>query len=303
MARLLAALTACLLFLGAVQARDGEALRAKHAALEQQLKDNPFGRPLYVISTDGAEVQKGQVHAVTDHPYAVVAPALQRREAWCAILMLQVNVKRCDPGAEAGLSIFATRHATDPVADAHRVDFAFEVAAAGEDYLRVSLHAPEGPFGTSNYRIGLEATPLAGGGTFLHMAYSYKPGWVARMGMRVYLAGSGRDKVGFSVVDRRQDGSPVYVDGVRGMIERNAMRYYVAIEAFLDALAVPPAQRAEQALRNWYAAIERHPLQLREDVSRDEYLRMKRTELGRRRPSAAAAGGSAAEWRPAAGQW
>jgi len=79
------------------------------------------------------------------------------------------------------------------------------------------------------------------------------------------------------VVDRRPDGAPVYVDGVRGMVERSAMRYYLAIEATIDALAMPPAQRLDARLRRWYAGVTRYP-QLREQVGADEYVEMKRRE-------------------------
>ena len=60
------------------------------------------------------------------------------------------------------------------------------------------------------------------------------------MAMDAYLAGAGREKVGFSVVERLPDGRPVYVDGVRGVVERSAMRYYLAIESTVDVLPFRP---------------------------------------------------------------
>ena len=96
--------------------------------------------------------------------------------------------------------------------------------------------------------------------------------------MQGYFATSGRDKVGFSIVDRGPDGRPVYVDGARGAIERNAMRYYLAVEAYLHSLKAPPQERVETRLREWFAAAERYP-QLREELRREEYLRMKRVSL------------------------
>ena len=46
--------------------------------------------------------------------------------------------------------------------------------------------------------------------------------------MATYLHSVGRDKVGFTIVDRKPDGSPRYVKGIRGAVERNVMRYYFA---------------------------------------------------------------------------
>jgi hypothetical protein len=109
------------------------------------------------------------------------------------------------------------------------------------------------------------------------MSYAYTLGTMARLAMDAYLAGAGRDKVGFSVVERLPDGRPVYVDGLRGVVERSSMRYYLAIEATIDALAMPPAQRLDARLRRWYAGITRYP-QLREQVGADEYVEMKRRE-------------------------
>jgi hypothetical protein len=61
------------------------------------------------------------------------------------------------------------------------------------------------------------------------------------------------------------------------VVERNTMRYYLAIEAFLGALAAPPQARFEKRLRDWFAAAERYPRQLHE-MEQGEYLDMKRKE-------------------------
>ncbi len=272
-ASLLCAALAC----SAAHAQDSGALRARHAALQAQLADNPFGRALHVESAVAGGAHKGDIYAVLDKPYGRVAPARAGAANWCEILALQVNVKRCDASSGVGgenLAAYITRKARDPVDGAHRVDFRFDAPSPGADYLRVSMSARSGPVGTRDYQIVLEAAPLASGRTFVRMSYAYTLGTMARFAMDAYLAGAGRDKVGFSVVERLPDGRPVYVDGVRGVIERGAMRYYLAVEAYLDSLAAPPAQRLEARLRNWYAATSRYP-QLHEQVGRDEYVAMK----------------------------
>lgn len=258
-------------------AQDAGALRARHASLQEKLAGNDFGRPLHVESTAEGSEHKGDVYAVVAHPFQEVARALARPQHWCDILSLQVNVKYCasaEGGKGGALTALITRKARDPMQSGHQVDFAFELAAAGADYLEVSLRAPQGPVGTRDYRIALQAAPLGPQRTFLHFSYEYALGFTARIAMDAYLATSGREKVGFSVLERRPDGQPVYVGGVRGVVERAAMRYYLAIEAFLDSLDAPAGERLESRLRGWYAAISRYP-QLREDVGRDEYVQMK----------------------------
>jgi hypothetical protein len=189
-------------------------------------------------------------------------------------------VKNCEAsnaGAET-LSIFVARKPADLPERAYRVDLSHDVQGAGADYLHVALDSPRGPFGTTDYRIRLEAAPLDRNRTFLHLAYSYTLRGASRMGMNMYLASKGRDKVGFSVAERTPEGRPVYVGGVRGVVERNTMRYYLALEAYLGTLDAPAAERVEKRLRAFHAGLERYPLQLRE-LELAEYLEIKRRDV------------------------
>jgi hypothetical protein len=267
------------------QAQDAAALRGKHDALRERLANNPFQRPIVLESTQNSGDLRGEVYAVVEQPFAVVGPALQGMDHWCDLLILHLNVKNCSaagkPPAEV-LSLVVGRKFDQPLDDGYKVDFAYSTPAANADYLRVQMAAETGPLSTRNYRLTLEVTPLDEKRSFLHMSYAYAYGTAARLAMQTYLATAGRDKVGFSVVAKGDDGKPVYVDGVRGVLERNTMRYYLAIETYLGALAAPPAEQPEKRLRDWFAATERHGRQLHE-IDRDEYLAMKRNELQRQK--------------------
>jgi hypothetical protein len=105
--------------------------------------------------------------------------------------------------------------------------------------------------------------------------------------MQAYLATIGRNKVGFTVVSTQPDGRILHIGGMRGVVERNTMRYYLAIEAFLGALSAPPQARLEKRLHDWFAAIERYPRQLHE-LEQSEYLDMKRKEYLRQQAEARA---------------
>jgi hypothetical protein len=258
-------------------AQDAGSLRARHAGLKDLLASNPFGRALHIESAATGNAQKGDIYAVIEHPFGVVAQALARPAQWCEVLVLQVNVKRCEAPNDEAMTAFITRRARDPVDTAHRVDFRYKVIKSSAEYRHVSLNAPAGPVGTRDYEILLEAAPLDARRTFVHMSYAYTLGTMARFAMDAYLSGAGRDKVGFSVVERLADGRPVYVDGVRGVVERTAMRYFLAVEAYLESLDAPTAERLDARLRGWYAAISRYP-QLREVLGSDEYVEMKRKE-------------------------
>jgi hypothetical protein len=173
------------------------------------------------------------------------------------------------------LSLNIGRKFEQPLADTYQVDFLYRVVVATPDYLQVMLNAEQGPLGTSNYRVKLEAVQLDSQRNFLHFSYSYDYGIAARMAMQSYLATAGRNKVGFSTVGHQADGQPAYAGGIRGIVERNTMRYFLAIEAYLGA---PAPQQLEKRLSDWYAGVERYPLQLK-NIERSEYLEMKRKEV------------------------
>ena len=99
----------------------------------------------------------------------------------------------------------------------------------------------------------------------------------AKVALQTYLRTVGNQKVGFTVNGRGPDGRPVLVGGMRGALERNVMRYYLAIDAYLAALRAPPAERLEERLKEWFDATERYALQLHE-LDQDTYLEMKRRE-------------------------
>ena len=67
------------------------------------------------------------------------------------------------------------------------------------------------------------------------------------------------------------------MEGVRGTIERNTMRYYLALQAVLETRDLPPDDRFEASIRSWFALTERYRPQLYE-MEREEYLQAKRRE-------------------------
>src|SRR5690606_39047870 len=127
------------------------------------------------------------------------------------------------------LQVRIGRKYNQPAEHAFKLNFGFRNEVSGSDYFETRLNAPEGPIGTRDYRIRVAAVPVGAGKTFLHMSYSYGYGAMGKMAMQAYLATAGADKVGFSV-SRDANGQEALTQGVRGAVERNAMRYYLAID-------------------------------------------------------------------------
>jgi hypothetical protein len=263
------------------------ALRARFDQLGDKLRYNQYRRPLHLVSRELADGVSGEIHAFVAQPFATTGAALGKAKAWCEILLLHLNTKACESSTVAGATVLNMRIGKkhdQPLGDAYRVDFAYRVVATTADYLQVTLLADKGPIGTHDYRIVLEAAPAADGRTMIRLAYSYAFGTAGGLAMQVYLGTTGRDKVGFSLAGKDSGGTPRFVGGMRGVVERNTMRYFLAIEAFLGALATAPASaRLEKSLSDWFAAVDGYPRQLRE-IGREEYLVMKRKEYLRQAP-------------------
>jgi hypothetical protein len=268
---------------GAAPDGGAAALKGDYQRLLPTLQKNDFGRPLVLESSEVARTQKGDVFAVVDFSLAVVEKGMSSPDGWCDVLILPYNTKHCHAsasGSAATLAVRIGRKADQAPEDAHPIAFRYAVESQGSDYLRVVLNAADGPLGTHDYRIVLEATPVDEKHTFIHLSYSYGYSTMSRLAMQAYLATAGARKVGFTVTGKDGDGKPVYVGGMLGATERNTMRYFLAIDAYLGSLAVPEDQRLEKRLSDWYAAAAKYPRQLSE-MERAEYFAMKRREASR----------------------
>lgn len=266
---------------GGSQALGPAALRAKHLALGPQLASNQFQGPLYLASTESAQQLEGDVYALVKHPFGTVSTELSDPRHWCDMLILHLNIKFCrarPAGGGTQLDVRIGRKHDRPLVEASTVLFSYRTAAVEPEYLAIELDAADGPLDTHDYKILLEAVPIAQGQSFIHMRYSFAYGRAGRVAMQLYLATLGRGKVGFTPTAAASPGEPpALIGGVRGVVERNTMRYYLAIESYLDALAVPPPQRFEKGLEGWFAATQKYARQLYE-VDRAAYLDMKRKE-------------------------
>ena len=264
----------------AAEAAGADALLAAYHDLRPKLEANTFGAPVHVKSFEEGKLKRGEVYGVIAHPFAQLAEVLRAPREWCVIALLHLNIKTCTYEHADGkewLNFYSGRKFYEPPEKAHVLRYVFRVEAARANYLAVTLTAATGPFGTMDYRIALEAIPL-GTGAFVHFRYAYRSSLTSSLATAGYLATLGSGKVGFSVLSEERDGKPILVSGVRGIVERNAMRYYLAIQAFLESLDVPETQRTEQRFQRWFDLTERYPAQLHE-LEKADYLQYKRQEL------------------------
>jgi len=269
---------ASLAFGAAPDINSAAALRTKYAEMGQQLGNNQFKRPLYLDSADSSSHVRGEIYALIAYPFAVVNEALNDPTHWCDVMLLHLYTKHCLAAVDKGSSsieVNVGKKSYQLFDHVYHFDFSTSVPSSAPEYFDVTLKAKTGPLGTSDYRVLLEAVSVQAGQTFVHFTYSYAYDFVGRLAMETYLATIGSGKVGFTNTGKQSFGQSDYIGGVRGVVERNTMRYYLAIEAYLGALSVPPQEQAEQRLQSWFTSTEQYPRQLYE-VDRATYLEMKR---------------------------
>lgn len=258
------------------QEPDASALRQEHAQLAQALAHSEFGRPLLIESRQADGSAEGLVHAVLDAPLERVASlGLPRR--WCELLMLHQNTRSCQvsDGTQIRLA-FASKSGL--MRDGAGLSLEMRSSTEPGPLLNVRLSAAHGPMGTRDYDIRMQAIALDAQRSYVRFRYRYGFGLAARMAMQAYLGTWGQQKVGFSRETGPAGQSGPLVRGMRGVVERNTMRYFLAMDTVLQTLDLPPTEQ-EQRLQMWFDATERYARQLHE-LERHEYLALKRQQLG-----------------------
>lgn len=256
------------------------ALQQKYALLAARLGQNQFKQPVVLDSSEEGNLVTGEIFAVIDQPFAKVEEGLSQADHWCDVLSLHINTKYCRAVARGGQQILKANFGTknpQRLQDAARIEFIFTSVAASGSYLDIELNAGKGALGSSDFHIEFEAVPLATGNTFMHFTYSYSINFATRFATKAYLATIGRNKTGFTVVGADSSGQPVFIGGVRGIMERNTMRYYLAITSYFATTAESEPDKQEQRLQSWFTAVEQYSLQLHE-LERSEYISMKHAE-------------------------
>jgi hypothetical protein len=262
---------------------DAAALHARRADLQAQLRASPFGEPVVLRTTQGTDRVEGDVWAELAHPLPAVSAVLRTPAGLCELMFLHLNVRGCTPqtGADgAALTLLVGPKRSGAFDSEYRMRYTMRLEVAEADHVRVTLAAPAGPLSTRDYRIVFEAVPIDAGRSFVHLGYAYGFGALAKMTMGAYLATAGRAKIGFTVEGREPDGSPKHVRGERAALERNVMRYYLALLSELAPAAGSPEQQLQARLKDWFGRTERFAAQLHE-YGLDEYLREKNEQLAK----------------------
>jgi hypothetical protein len=245
-----------------------------------KLETNSFGLPLFLESFERDDRVHVDVFGIFDYPFSSVVNVLTVPANWCDIVSLHPNVKACTYGGLPGtwlLTFYIGRKVYQPPEDTRQVIYRYRKVDQQKGYLDIMLSADAGPFGTEDHTMSFEAVPLDGRRTFVHVSYSYNDSAVLRIAEKIYFATLGRGKVGFTVTGTDRNSKPVYIGGPRGAIERNAVRYYFAIQSFMNTLRYPEESRFRMRISEWYDLTTRYRQQLY-DLDKKDYLTYKTKE-------------------------
>jgi hypothetical protein len=234
-------------------------------------------KEIHIRSEKEGNTLKADIYAITQHRFADLHKALSTPRNWCEFIPLHINIKSCtcSRGPKPTITFYAGRKFYQPPEKAYELKYQFQVTEKGTDRFRVQLTAEEGPLGTSSYIIVLEAI-LLDSETLVHLGLSYETSITSRLATQTYLSTIGKNKVGFSIAEQKAS-NPVSVKGVSGIIERNVMRYFLALSVYLDTLNLDSANRFIQRAESWYELTERYATQLHE-LEKQEYIEAKQQE-------------------------
>jgi hypothetical protein len=253
-----------------------EYLMGQYHNLEEKLAKSPFALPLYLESSVGRNASNSDIFSVVDYPLEKVTAALRVPKDWCDIVLLHIGVRVCTHRKVDGdqlLTVYNVNKYYETLDDAYQVKFRFRILSDSPGYFKVSLVAPRGPFHAKDLSFDLEATPLNGNSTLIHLSYHFEYSLWEHFAMNTYFALFGGGRVGFTLTGTKHE-KPVYVSGLRGAVERNVVRYYLAILAYLDTMDLPQEQRFEKRINCSYDLISRYRRQFHE-MNRETYLQYK----------------------------
>lgn len=263
-----------------------------YQTMRPRMTQSPFQRLLVLDSTEASGRTSGDIYAVLDVSLARLELVNRDPVRWCEILLLLSNAKNCAVSNADGAPALLLRMGTkgpQELGSTTPVQFRFATSAAQAPVLETMLNSGAGPMGTKDGTLSLRAVALEADKSFIHLKYSYRSSLAGRLATEVYLQTLGRGKVGFSTeralsTDAAPSAEGVFVGGVRGIIERNTMRYFLGLRCALQFAATEvPERRFALMAPCWYDETERYPVQLHE-MPRQDYLDMKRQEYAREAP-------------------
>lgn len=253
-------------------------LTEKYEEIEDDLLENVYDMPIYMESNNDENLIRGKVYGIIHQPFNTVSKALSSVSSLCEIAPLHLNIKACTYeyiNNQCRVTFYSGRKFYQKADDVRDIKYTFKVKAINNDYFSVIL--TEEQHDSKDFNVQVAAIPLTDNSTFFYISYQYQYGFFMHAAMSTYLATFGYNKVGFSIIGKDKNSKPIYVDGIRGVIERNIVRYYFAVKSYLETQKVAKNEQFESRISYWFDLTEKYHKQLYE-MDKPDYLKYKKLE-------------------------
>jgi hypothetical protein len=232
--------------------------------------------PYYLESENNKKMDSGEAAYYLPLGFEEIAQSLSSVKNWCEVMSLHINVKACTYNEiNNSITVYMGRKYYQPPEKAYALTYDFSTIHKDGYFAAIAI-AKDGPMGTSNYHIEVEIIEIENK-SFGRIYVSNRRSLASSIGMKLYLATTGRNKQGIRVIGHDDQGNQVYSKGESAVAERNLLRYYFAFVTFFKKIdANNPDQRHAAQLTYWFDQIERYP-QLNE-MSREDYIASKTKE-------------------------
>jgi hypothetical protein len=250
---------------------------ARYRELVEVATAGPLRAPVQVQSSEDGNAIGAQVWGVLDVSFAKVSEVVTAPARFCDFVSLVIFVKACTHAGDLApttLTLYMGRKDYEDPDPDNALTFAYSVEAPNDAQRAVRLFVPEGLLGVKDNRLEFELWSVEQR-TLVNVRTSYVASTQSKLATGTYLMTFGRNKIGFSTTTGA-DGKSQPVRGVRGIIERNTMRYFLALQAYLETLDTAVEQREVARIERWFDATAQYELLY--EVPREEYIANKTRE-------------------------
>ena len=220
-----------------------------------------FGIPLGWSDDNGRYRVTAHTEIATADGWKSIRGALESAATWCRVSLLVPDVRGCqvNEGEQTVITLSLRSGGTEAVRE---IEHVLRVDNMDPQLIHVVFRADRAAMGVRE--AGLSVVARQGTtGVELELEYGLRPSIRSRLATSAYLAGKADNRPGISY-STSSDGTREYVTGLRALIERNAMRYFLALLATLET------NNLASTIDAWYDMASRYKADLPEQ-NKEEY--------------------------------
>lgn len=220
-----------------------------------------FAVPLGWSDDNGRYSVTAHTEIATADDWERIRGELESPATWCRVSLLVPDVRACQV-KEGEPTVITLSLRSGKTEGAREIEHTFRVDRTAPHSIQVVFRADKAALGVRDAGVSIVARQGATG-VELELEYGLRPSIRSRVVTSAYLAGEAESRPGISY-STSSDETREYVTGLRALIERNAMRNFLAILATLET------DNPASAVDAWYEMASRYKADLPEQT-KEEY--------------------------------